>query len=765
MKRPLCLASLIITAIIYLYLEFTGAKELVDYSELSDGKYISVIGEVTDKGIKRGFLGENIPIIYVSPGNSNIRKDIIIQCEMTESGYVEPFIGEIVKVTGNVRLFKDKRNPGEFDSRLYYSTLKIAYTIKNAQIVAEGVGSPGVREMLYRFRNYLESTLDKTLDYQDSAVMKAILLGDKTYMDEEIKDLYKNSGIIHILAVSGLHISIIGMGINKLLRKTGLPMGAAALLSIAFMYFYGIMCGMSSSATRAIVMFSVRLLAGVVGRTYDILTSLSLVEIMLVIDNPLLIYNSGFLFSFGAIIGIVVVKPLISPAIYDASDEKMRFVDESGSKPALRSFLSKAADGFLTCISVMIVTLPIYTSFYYTYPLSSIFLNLLILPFMGMLLMLGMSCLILGMISAAIGSVPGAFIHLILLFYKTACSVGFFHGRLTWYTGYSDKYRVELYIAFITIFVVALNRLRKRTDRSISQRQRITFEISKVIFIFFCMMILTFKIPPEFEINMIDVGQGDGIVLSSGNVDILIDGGSTSKKNVGKYQIEPFLKYKGIGQLDAVIITHEDQDHISGVMELFEDMEKGGIRVKMLILPEIADDSKGDNYYSLEKAAVRNNVPILYINCGEKLNIGGLELFCLNPEKNMSTYSPNAYSTTLFVQKGNIKCLFTGDIEGEGEQHLIEDIKENPDKFSNLTIFKVAHHGSMYTNSQELLELLNPRIALISCGIDNSYGHPHKELIERLHEIGTKIYRTDRDGEIQVSLNKNKLMVEVTQKE
>lgn len=247
----------------------------------------------------------------------------------------------------------------------------------------------------------------------------------------------------------------------------------------------------------------------------------------------------------------------------------------------------------------------------------------------------------------------------------------------------------------------------------------------------------------------------------------MIDGGSTDRKEVGKYSIIPYLKYEGIGSLDKVIITHEDEDHISGILEIMDDMEKGGIRIKQLILPEVAEESRGDNYHEIENRARSLGVPIAYINSGEKFNAGEVSFTCLNPEINMVADGANEYSTVLFMEypfdnrKKELRftALFTGDVEGAGQEYLKSMIRNNPEKYANVSVLKVAHHGSKYTTDEEFLNLVNPKVALISCGIDNSYGHPHEELLKRLDSIDTKVYRTDQAGGIMVDIDKASLRV------
>ena len=272
------------------------------------------------------------------------------------------------------------------------------------------------------------------------------------------------------------------------------------------------------------------------------------------------------------------------------------------------------------------------------------------------------------------------------------------------------------------------------------------------------------------DITMIDVDQGDGIVVSCEGKHILIDGGSTSKKNVGKYQIIPYLKYSGIGRLDAVVLTHEDLDHMSGILEVMDDMEKGGIRICKLILPEVAQESRGDNYRLLEQRAGELKIPVFYINTGESFHMGKAGFTCLNPEQNMKTEGANAYSTVLLMEYEGVTALFTGDMEKEGLENVNKLLREERKRESEaprdvgtfrlpdqLTILKVAHHGSMYTTDDEFLSLTKPRIALISCGRDNSYGHPHQELLKRLENTGAKVYRTDESGAITVHVDGKKL--------
>ena len=761
-----------------------------------DNSFVELFGKVQQKELKAGHLGEDISVIYLIPTGQKNRDFEMVQCYLDPSVNKVPSIGEYVKVSGKVKTFSHPTNPGEFDSYLYYSTLKISYRLNNVKILERGGKISWYKEGLFRVKIFFERVLDSILQKQDAAIMKAMLLGDKAFLDEDTKDMYKSSGIMHTLAVSGLHISIIGMGIFRFIkalmemafgyvssfapaskRKTPLRIICSVLptgISILVMYSYGIMCGMGTSSFRAVCMFVLRLLAPMAGRTYDVLSALSVAEILLLLDQPLYLYNSGFLFSFGAVIGIAVIKPALRP-FAEYMPAKMRLVDEREQQKAL-TFLSNALknslDGLHTGFSIALATLPVYAMYYYTYPVHSIVLNLFVIPLMTILMLAGITAMLLGAVFPLLGYLPGFMVHVVLYFYRMISSIDTVNGKFTWYMGHSENYQLALYLAFIVVFIVASNHsfqkyVRKKGKRILKMSLK-TMDISRALMLIAAVIVLTFRSHPDLEINMIDVGQGDGILISSSKMNMLIDGGSTSKKNVGKYQIIPFLKYKGIGKLDLVVLTHEDQDHCSGILEIMGDMEKGGIRIGSLMLPEISKGSRGENYLLLEQRAKELSIPITYISSGKQFSMGDCEFLCLNPESGMATDGANEYSTVLYMEykkaaasyaDNTFKALFTGDVEGRGQEQLDTFLRNAEGRYSDITLLKVAHHGSMYTTDDEFLRLINPKVALISCGKDNSYGHPHKQLLNRLDKYGAEIYRTDMGGEIRVVVDGKKVFL------
>ncbi|WP_026495236.1 ComEC/Rec2 family competence protein [Butyrivibrio sp. WCD3002] len=784
MKRPLCLFTILVAAAVLILINVFPQDF---YSDLPDQANITQTGEVIGKEIKlNSYSGEKELIVKIKLLDKDYHALVYLSSDF------EPDIGQIIRVSGECRCFDSARNPGEFDSRSYYRTLKIAYRMKNAKVLGVGGRKDFIKESMYDLKMNIESVMDSCMEPEDAGIMKAIVLGDKNEIDDEIKDIYKRNGIIHIIAVSGLHISLIGLSLYKLLRKTSLWTLPSAMISVTVMYLYGVMCGMSTSAYRAIMMFAVRLLADVIGRTYDMLSALSLSALFLLAEQPLYITNSGFLLSFGAIMGIGYVLPAFP-----------EFIRKGCLKPVSAS------------LAISIVTLPVYTSYYYTFPVFSVFLNLLILPLMGVLMLGAMLSIFVGAVFVPAGQILGMIDHFILKWFLICCNAGDMLPAGTWYIGHSEELQIAVYQVLLVLFVMLgeggyLRRVvieikgqtgclrgivSGRTCKSIgliskkgdSDKRYNEYLVSIIQFctLILGLAILCFRCHPDLKITAVDVGQGDGIVIESKGMNIMIDGGSTSKKNVAKYQLVPFLSYEGIGALDAVILTHEDEDHMSGIVQMMEMMEerKSNIRIRNLILPDIDDASKGDNYKLLETKAAGLGIRTFYVKQGDEINpaaIGkhlnvfsieshaagetwkytGLSIKCIGPVSKMVTDEPNAYSTILLIKCGDFSGLFTGDVESTGQDNLKEYIRQNPDEFRNLTLLKVAHHGSGYTTDEEFLDMVKPRISLISCGVDNRYGHPHKELVERLENVGTQIFRTDESGAITVELHRDRMSVD-----
>lgn len=293
-KRPLACICLLIIFLLYLVVLLLppGQRERESW-----GEKVSVTGRVYKKELRMQ-AEESVQILYLKELSGDSPPGRAVICYL-KSGQIEPELGCQVTVEGIYKAFESASNPGQFDSYSYYLISGISYRLNQAIILEKTKNYSKVKEGLYRFRAALSDKLSENLSGEESALMKTILLGEKWELDQEVKKAYQRNGIAHILAISGLHVSILGMGVYHLLRKCGMPMKFSAVAAALFLILYGIMTGFSVSALRAILMFSLHMLAVAVGRTYDMLTALSLTAAVLLISQPLYAIYGGFVFSFG----------------------------------------------------------------------------------------------------------------------------------------------------------------------------------------------------------------------------------------------------------------------------------------------------------------------------------------------------------------------------------------------------------------------------------------------------------------------------------
>lgn len=762
MRRPLCLFGLVYAAAVWIVIFCRPGKTVVcDYV---DREQVVVAGYVEWKEYR---LSRDIrtPVIHLSDAvilkqsqianlerflsdsekiskyelhyfwkenKENLRKENTdgikgILCYLEEDTL--PEAGSLVMLQGNYRAFSHATNPGEFDAADYYEILGQQGRILDAGLLNGSSAYDVFRERLYRVREYLSLLLDACYGEEDASVMKAMLLGEKGTLDTNIKKLYQTNGIIHILTVSGLHLSVIGMGCHQLFRRVRLPYIVNIMLCGVLMYCYGTMTGMGISMLRAYVMFAMRLTAGLLGRTYDLLTAVTVSALVILLQWPLYLKHSGFLFSFGAVCGIGLLLPAVQQNLF-------------GQSIAERALLSGAA--------VSLSTLPVYLCFYYEFPPYSVLLNLAVIPCMTLVLVCGLFSLGAAAFFLPLGAAAAYPVHLFLVFYEKCCRLCQHLPGHTWVTGRPASWQILLFFGLL-LLILAGNAW-----------------LPKLLFwqgILCALLVFGLRLPQGLQITMVDVGQGDCIYLSENNAfHMLIDGGSSDKSDVADYQILPFLKYKGVSCLDAVVITHPDSDHINGICAMLEESAQGsGITVKTLYLPDVGEAGRNEGYRELEDRAGKAGVQVRYIGFGDRLQCGEVMLTCLHPEKGWETADVNAYSTVLHLSYGSFTALFTGDLEGAGEsrvEELVKEINATPQgngtphrelpnlQLNDITLLKVAHHGSGYSTGEGILRELAPKIAFLSCGRNNRYGHPHKELLDRLNAQECMIYQTKEDGAV-----------------
>lgn len=765
MRRPLFWVALCLVLAAAVRLE-TGACDrtragFVSTRQMTAGEAVTVVGQVYQKDEEYLYLravlltahdssdfsddfSNEIPHkIFDEISDRQIPVQENLKCQILNAER-QP-LGSVVTLCGTFMPFSEAGNPGEFDAAEYYRTLRLGGRLVNAEQIDSDGKCRWLWEKLYELRKFLKGRLYRAVPEREAAVLTALLLGDKTELDGEIKELYQRNGILHILSISSLHITMIGMSLYKMLRKAGLPIGISAAAGSVLLLLYGGMTGFGVSACRAIGMYLLRMLAEILGRTYDMLTAWAVLAAVMVTVNPYYLRHSGFLLSFGSVLGIGVVYANLTPS-------PQRFAEGGERKGVLRKMRENFMRAALAGVSVTLTTLPIQLWFYYEVPTWSVLLNLLVLPWMKLLMGAGMASML------PAGSVWGMAAGAILKYYELLCGC---FDRLpfsVWNPGRPHLWQILLYYAILGGTVAFCGyRRKKEGDKKRGEAGEILAKLAPAAALILAVSLFAIRPAKENRAVFLDVGQGDCVIVQTkSGENYLFDCGSTSRKDVGRYVLLPYLKYHGIRRLDAVFVSHPDEDHVNGIKELLAMREENGISVLQLILPAIDTTEREPQLGELLRAGEGLNVR--YLASGDGWRCGDADFLCVNPEENGSAGNKNAYSLCIYMRIGeDMSMLLTGDVEGEGEEKLLEALRER--SVEETTVLKVAHHGSRNATTEEFLRQTPPRIAVISCGKNNRYGHPHRELLERLEETGALVIKTSEAGAVTLSFRRGEVSV------
>ena len=777
MRRPLFWVALLLVVIAAIRLETGGLgavpEGMVDAVSLGVRRELTVTGQVYKKDDQTIYLQDIYVRLEDFEGSNDLSQEDLTQtiflsqdipckdniiCKLAEAE--ETPLGSYVTLVGSFAPISPATNPGEFDAAAYYQTVGVGGRLNRASLLARGQDYWLVREWLYNLRLWMEGRLYRAVPEDRAGILCALLLGDKGGLEDRVKDLYRQSGILHILSISSLHITILGMSFYRLLRRLRVPVGPAALAGSILLLSYGSLTGFGVSACRAIGMYLIRMLGEVLGRTYDMLTALGVMGAIMVWQNPYYLHHSGFLLSYASVLGVGVLYP----ALMGGQDNKGSSENTESAANIVSRFLTglweKLRQSLLVSLSVALAALPVQLWCYYEVPVYSVLLNLFVIPFVKPLMLAGLLAMLIPGFGPG-GIVAGG----ILDWYEWLCGI---YGTLpfhTWNPGCPGIWQIVLYYLMLGIVIAA----RKRRKGAGQVRWAAT-----VVGLAGAVFFLGFRPPAGNSVTFLDVGQGDCILVQTGSGEsYLFDCGSTSRTGVGEYVLVPFLKYNGIQTLDAVFISHPDADHANGISELLALGQESGVEIRQMILPDIAGklrkDQLGELIDAVSGAAQKRSIEIRYISAGDVWECGGARFTCLNPEAGWDTENENAYSECFYVEffgkstrgfdrKTAATMLLTGDVEGEGEEALMRQLALRG--IGQVDILKVAHHGSRGATSEEFLELIRPGIAVISCGSNNRYGHPHQELLERLEDCGCRIYRTQESGAVTVHAKDRMVRVE-----
>lgn len=704
-KRKNATLSLIISFILLGYILGSSAIN-------STGKYLNLQNKlVTVKGIVSNLkIYDGYAKYVVKPVNA---PKVLI----SQYGGDIPANGDFVSVRGKISTPKSARNPGGFNYSIFLKKNGIEAVMAVQGYGVDIIGKSRLnffQKIVQAIRERIEKNYISSMPGQDAKFITSIILGNNV-LDEDILYQFRTIGVSHIISVSGMHVAVITGFIIYILGLMKVQRYKALIVTIIIV-FYAILTGGMPPVVRSVIMASMALIGSAVGRNNNSVNSISFAAFAILIVNPLMLYDIGFQLSFISTLAILYIyKPI---------------------KERLSALNAKLRDLIAVTLAAQIGTIPLTMYYFHSISVVSILSNIIIVPIADISVILGFLSAILGLmlptLSLIVNYMNIPVIELILYTTKLINSIPYASINLAVLPFY-------IVILYYTVLIIAVSRIDKKL------KLRLTFAVLLIV----ALVSVYNYLPKNLEMTFLDVGQGDStFIMTPSRKAFLIDGGgrpanSSSSFDVGHDIILPFLYYKGVLKLDGIFISHTDTDHIGGILSLIKE-----IKVDKIFIGE--QKVTDDNFKALMKIADLKNIPVVFLNRGDKIKADNIVFDVLNPGEFIEENPINNNALVFKVIYKNAEFLFTGDIEKEAEKKL--------EKFDITSdVLKVAHHGSNTSSTRDFINKVKPDICVIQVG-KNNYGQPDAYVLKYLNSV-SKVYRTDEDGAVIIKTDGNKFTV------
>lgn len=666
------------------------------------------------------FIGKVSKVVYSDENKGKYMVDIIeadnyrvkekIMLTIVDCGIIE--LGDYVEFNGVLKLPMENTNPKLFNYRLNLLTHKIHTTMSIKSYSISGIqreNKPLHYKLTEKFTDDIKELFNKCLSPQNSSLITSIILGDSNFLDEEELTLYRDLGLAHILAVSGLHIGIVSGALVFVFSRIGIKRKYNYIITLSIIWFYAILIGYSPSTLRACLMFSILFLSDLVHEPYDSLNTIFFSMFILLIFNPFWIFSVSFQLSYIATTAIILINPKITQYLYP--------------------YRGKLINSLSGIVAVNIGLLPINAYYFNTFPILGIIANLISIPILSIGLIVGMFMVIFNYLFPFINSIFGIVLNLLLNLNSMIINFlgDFPFVKLNVFSPDIISIIIYYFLLSIVLGFIKLNRM------DMKNKKFIFYYLLTILLI----TTIQFNIDEKIDVNFIDVGQGDSILIHTKTSNYLIDTGGSFNDDfdIGKNITMPYLLKNGFNRLDGIIITHFDADHCKGLDAVVEN-----IKVKSIFASYIPED----NRYKLNIINDNNKI-VLDKNTT-------LDIIWPKYSTDKDHLSANNKSLVMVLSYFDHKILFTGDIEKEVESILLNSLDP-------VDILKVAHHGSKTSSTQDFINKVRPKYSIISVGRNNFYNHPNSEVVERLLGSDSTIYRTDEMGEIRIILDREEIHI------
>ena len=663
--------------------------------------------------------------------------------------------GDKIFITGEFQEPQGMRNEGGFNYKEYLKSLNIYGSVKakNIKVIEQNKGNIFMN-FTYKISDEIKENIEEFMGEKYSGLLIGLLLGDSSKIDENMEENFKITSLTHILAVSGAQVSYIIVAMYSLLkRKIGIQ--KTRVVIIASLIFYTALTGFSPSIVRAGIMGIILMISGLVFRKNDIINSIAISLFFMLVYNPFLLENVGLQLSYLGTIGIIGFNKTIILILKNIQIRNRKWKYKINRKLIL--LISKIKEILAVTMSASLAVVPVMIYHFNLFGTYFLITNLLASIIIGPITLLGTLLVIISFISinmAKILSYILKFLIDILLFISSFSKLPI---SKIYIPTPKISFIIIIYLSLIiSLFIYKVFHERNPNTTILRVRNLLALVkykfkqnrndiIKRIVIINIVIFLCIIFIPRDLKINFVDVGQGDStFIITPKNKTILIDGGgsNTGSFDVGENTLLPYILDKGYNKIDLMIISHFDSDHSLGCAKIIENLT-----VSNLVLTKQLEEN--DIYKHIVSIAKQKKINLIYVKAGDVITVNGVKIKILHPqEKLIAENSINNNSIVFKLEYKSFSILFTGDIENIAEEVILsKNINLKAD------ILKVAHHGSKTSSSQRFIEAVSPKIALIGVGKNNMFGHPNREVIERLQSYGTKIYRTDECGEISIMVN------------
>ncbi|MBU1872306.1 DNA internalization-related competence protein ComEC/Rec2 [bacterium] len=664
-------------------------------------------------------------LIINEPSSIQCSGKVLLRIKNSSRRY---FFGDSLVFSAILREPSSRRNPGEFDYRNYLANHHIyalVYLEENQIQVIE----PRQHVLLRRFANRLkygiQDLINRSMEGEPAAILQALLVGVRGEISDETEQAFVDSGAIHVLAVSGLHVGYVTLAFWVITGFLRLPLKPRVIITILVLVMYILVVDVKPSVMRAVIMASMVLISKGWEKQVNVFNSLAAAALIQTLIDPLQLFDMGFQLSFTAVFSIVYIYQRIETLL----PEKIK------PSELHNNAVKYVFQMFLVSLAALIGTVPITIFYFNRIPIISMLSNIVIIPLIGVIGALGFAQVILGSIWNWFNIAYGEIETVLLIILQKIVTL--FSGIPGAYITIAQISMGTLILLYIFIFLL-LN-----TDK-MKIRKGLVFGLLIAGNIFIWKTVFE---KPQMTVTFLDVAQGDAALIKLPDKrTILIDAGDrTFHRDYGELVVAPFLKREGIRQIDLLILTHPHSDHIGGAPTIIRNF-----KVDQIWESDIAAGSR--IYQEIHALADSLNIPVLTPNSGDMVTISdNLKLYFLHPSERFLEKHQRNYNDGSLVCKlvfGDISILFTGDAEEDSEDYLCYW-----DDFLKSTIIKVPHHGSNTSSTAHYVNLVDPEYAIVSVGLNNKFKHPAQSTLQRYRNLGSTIYRTDVEHAIQFQSN------------